>query len=160
MDKAVGEILAKRDELPPMALPWIVQLVVDAEGLGETIVTCLEQQKRSEKKRGEKLQIETDRTRLMRKRLASFGELLLTASYCDGARKGPLTTNNLTIATALATGADKLFSSDLPADSPNGPDLFAETLASRELAAADLQEAIDLLNAELAASSVQQTLEN
>jgi hypothetical protein len=155
MERALGDMLPNREDLPPMALPWIVELVVGAEDLGETIVaSCLQPETRAEKEKQE-----NERTLFMRSRLASVGELLLTASYGQGKRKGPSTANNTTIATALAIGANKLVSTDLPPAPFHGQDLYAEMMATRDLAVKDLQEAVDLLNAELAASSAKQALE-
>lgn len=154
MESAIGEILEKRKDLPPMALPWIVQLAVGAEDLGQTVVSSLAQKKRSEKKRGEAQPLDNERTRFMQTRLASVSELLLSASYGNENSKGEAAANHLVTATALTPGAKKLLSSDhLPTHSSES-DLLVEMLASRDLAVADLKESMDLLNAELAASSM------
>lgn len=132
-----------------MALPWIVELVVGAEDLGESIVaSCLQPETRAEKEKRD-----NERTLFMKSRLASLGGLLLTASYDT---KGPSRANNTTIATALAIGSQKLVSTNLPPAPYHGEELYAEMMATRDMAVKDLQEAVDLLNAEHAAASVQQ----
>jgi hypothetical protein len=156
MERALGDVLAKREALPPMALPWIVELVVGAEDLGETIVaSCLQPETRAEKEKQD-----NERTIFMKSRLASLGGLLLTASYGQGDTKGPSRANNTTIATALAIGSHKLVATDLPPAPYHGEELYAEMMATREMAVKDLQEAVDLLNAEHAAASVRQVLES
>jgi hypothetical protein len=139
--------------MPRLASAWLSNGVVGAENAGEMIIACT----------GDTTEIGSgemeNRSQIMHERLCSVGELLFAvASSTQSASAGSLVAGDRSSnAYALAISSSKLSSHDLPA-TPDAKGLYAEMLAARSLALSDLNEAINLLNAELVASSVIETL--
>jgi len=147
---AVGDIFSGRFSLlPPMTKAWLTRVLTDAEDVGKAIAASLRPATESSAR--------DSRSLYLKERLASIGALALTSSCCQQLLpKTPATDDSTTTGTAQAVAARKLSRPHLPAAPDQG--LYAEMVAARNLAIEDLDEAVDLLNAELAASTLQQSL--
>ena len=139
-------------DLPRPAYQWILKLSQDAGFLGDIVAASLDTNlsttRTNKKKNGGGSDI--DRLVTMKDRLGAASELLLATTF------GQSMSNKIeypAMSIPISLGSDKLFDLNLPAASDT-QELYAEMMAARDDAMKDFNEAMGLLDVELAIGSV------
>lgn len=150
---ALASALSPDNPVLEAARSWAVQLACDSENISACLVKVMAAENFTKKKKQS-----AEKSAAMKSRLRAVGQLLLSAACGQAMAVAPSGNDHVPPAAALAPGANKLFTLPETPAKYDATDLHLEVNAARDIAMADLKEAVNLLHTELAISNAQHKL--